>query len=443
MEGYLPQSTCAFFTPIWGTPRANTSLYRSFCFDFSSAASRFSALFSPKRSSFSSRPASRVYRSAGEDTSPSPTSCSKRAGPSPSMSMASRLAKWMRFRRSWAGHWGFVQRTAASPSSRDTCSPQEGHLSGSRKGTLSGGFSTTDTTSGIISPALRIITREPMRISFSAMKSWLWRVARLTVVPARVTGSKTPVGVSTPVRPTFTSMSVRVVSFSSGGYLKASAHRGNRAVLPSSSRWAKLSTLITAPSMGKASSPRLSPKSPINRRMSSMSVALWKMGHTGKPKASSRLRDCSWPERFSPCICWTLKTKMDSPRPAVTRGSFCRRDPAAALRGFLKSFSPKSSCRWHSLSKSPSERNTSPRTSIKGTGSVRRLGMLWIVRRFSVTSSPVTPSPRVEPRVNTPSTYSKATESPSNFGSTTYSTGPAVSRTRRSKSRSSSWEKAS
>ena len=97
---------------------------------------------------------------------------------------------------------------------------------------------------------MRRITREPMAMPFSRMKSWLCRVARLTVVPARVTRENTPVGVSTPVRPTFTSMSRRVVSFSSGGYLKASAHRGNLAVLPSSSRWAKSLTFTTAPSMG-------------------------------------------------------------------------------------------------------------------------------------------------------------------------------------------------
>ena len=166
------------------------------------------------------------------------------------MSMASREAKWIRCRSSWAGHWGFRHRVAASPSARETSSPQEGQRSGKVKGAESGGFSTTATTSGMISPALRRMTREPMRMSFSAMKSWLWRVARLTVVPARVTGWNTPVGVSTPVRPTFTWMSRRVVSFSSGGYLKASAHRGNLAVLPSSSRWEKSLTFTTAPSMG-------------------------------------------------------------------------------------------------------------------------------------------------------------------------------------------------
>jgi len=47
----------------------------------------------------------------------------------------------------------------------------------------------------------------------------LCKVARLTVVPARETGENIPVGVRTPVLPTFISISRRVVSFSSGGYL--------------------------------------------------------------------------------------------------------------------------------------------------------------------------------------------------------------------------------
>ncbi len=47
----------------------------------------------------------------------------------------------------------------------------------------------------------------------------LWSVARLTVVPARRTGSNSATGVSTPVRPTWTTMSVTTVVASSGGNL--------------------------------------------------------------------------------------------------------------------------------------------------------------------------------------------------------------------------------
>jgi len=46
-----------------------------------------------------------------------------------------------------------------------------------------------------------------------------------------------------------TSMSRSVVVFSSGGNLKAIAHRGARLVVPISSRWARLSTFTTAPSI--------------------------------------------------------------------------------------------------------------------------------------------------------------------------------------------------
>lgn len=48
-----------------------------------------------------------------------------------------------------------------------------------------------------------------------------------TLVPARKIGSNTAVGVSTPVRPTVTSMSRTTLSLTSGGYLNAMAQRGN------------------------------------------------------------------------------------------------------------------------------------------------------------------------------------------------------------------------
>ena len=59
----------------------------------------------------------------------------------------------------------------------------------------------------MISPALRISTVSPIRISFSAMKSWLCSVAFVTVVPARRTGATTAFGVSTPVLPTWMTIS--------------------------------------------------------------------------------------------------------------------------------------------------------------------------------------------------------------------------------------------
>ena len=71
-------------------------------------------------------------------------------------------------------------------------------------------------------------------------------------------------------------------------------------------------------------------------------------------------------------------------------------------------------------------------------------GRLRTVRRFSVTSSPVTPSPRVAPRTKTPFSYSRDMERPSIFGSTQYSrpSGRAAAM-RSSKAASSSKENTS
>ena len=71
---------------------------------------------------------------------------------------------------------------------------------------------------------------------------------------------------------------------------------------------------------------------------------------------------------------------------------------------------------------------TSPRTMSRGSFSGRVMGMERMVRRFSVTSSPMRPSPRVAPRTNTPSRYSSATDRPSTLGSTLYSASGKVSR---------------
>ena len=73
----------------------------------------------------------------------------------------------------------------------------------------------------------------------------------MTVVPARRTGSSTALGVSTPVRPTCTTMSSTREGFFSGGYLKATAHLGNLAVEPSFVRSIREFTFTTAPSMSK------------------------------------------------------------------------------------------------------------------------------------------------------------------------------------------------
>jgi hypothetical protein len=69
-----------------------------------------------------------------------------------------------------------------------------------------------------------------------------------------------------------------------------------------------------------------------------------------------------------------------------------------------------------------------------------RSGIDLIVLRFWVTSSPISPSPRVAPRTNAPFSYTREIASPSIFGSVTYSMSslPDSLRTRASHVRSSS-----
>lgn len=123
--------------------------------------------------------------------------------------------------------------------------------------------------------------------------------------------------------------------------------------------------------------------------------------------------------KVSPSTHWTLNTRMSRRRRAATLGSSCRREPAAALRGLAKRGSPRrsrSSLRaWNTFL----GMNTSPRTISLAGASGMTMGIDRTVRRFSVTSSPTRPSPRVAPRTKTPSSYSSATERPSTFGSTT------------------------
>ena len=98
---------------------------------------------------------------------------------------------------------------------------------------------------------------------------------------------------------------------------------------------------------------------------------------------------------------------MPRARVAVTRGSFWRSDPAAALRGLAKTGLPASAIDSLSRSKAATGRNTSPRTSSSsGTGNssvaVSRWGTVSTVLTLGVTSSPVVPSPRVSARTSRP-----------------------------------------
>ena len=99
---------------------------------------------------------------------------------------------------------------------------------------------------------------------------------------------------------------------------------------------------------------------------------------------------------------------MPSARVAVTRGSFWRSEPAAALRGLAKTGLPASVIDSLSRSNASFGRNTSPRTSSSpGVGNSSLAASRWgtesMVLTLGVTSSPVRPSPRVSARTRRPS----------------------------------------
>lgn len=97
-------------------------------------------------------------------------------------------------------------------------------------------------------------------------------------------------------------------------------------------------------------------------------------------------------------------TSIRSGRVAVTRGSFWRSEPAAALRGLANGAFPASTRLALRSPKASIGKNTSPRTSTSsGTSSPASwVGTPSTVRTLSVTSSPVRPSPRVSARVRVP-----------------------------------------
>ena len=163
---------------------------------------------------------------------------------------------------SWAGQSKPLGQTVKGPRAISGV-PQEGHSAGgAQAGPRSrSGSSIRSTTWGMTSPARWMRTRSPSRMSLRATSSRLWRVARLTVTPPISTGRIIATGVTTPVRPTLARIaSTRVISLR-GGNLKAKAQRGCREVVPSRSRAARSSSLITTPSISKPRSSRRASRS--------------------------------------------------------------------------------------------------------------------------------------------------------------------------------------
>ncbi|CAB4590767.1 unannotated protein [freshwater metagenome] len=104
------------------------------------------------------------------------------------------------------------------------------------------------------------------------------------------------------------------------------------------------------------------------------------------------------------------------------RGSFCRSEPAAQLRGLANNCLPASSNSSFNWLKAATGRKTSPRISINDGifFPASECGRPAMVFTFSVTSSPVTPLPRVSALVNWPFSYNKLIASPSTFNSHKY-----------------------
>ena len=154
-----------------------------------------------------------------------------------------------------------VQRATASSAGRSICEPHCGHALGMLKSLADIGLwaSTTETTSGITSPARRTMTVSPMRISLRLSSSSLCSVALVTLTPPTNTAFRRATGVIAPVRPTCTVMSSTMVCASSAGYLCAIANLGARDTNPNSFCWEKLFTLYTTPSISNGKLARLVP----------------------------------------------------------------------------------------------------------------------------------------------------------------------------------------
>ena len=203
------------------------------------------------RSKLASRAPSSRYKSAIDRTRPCSTNCSISFEPRPSTSIAALLTQWRRVPRNIAGQLLLTQRVAASSASRISSEPHSGQLWGKAKAMAAAGLSSisTRTTSGMISPALRTTIVSPACRSSSARRLALCKVARLTMVPARATGSNSATGVITPVRPTWQLSRSKRLGASSAGYFRAIAQRGAFWVKPASACSCNSFNFNTTPSV--------------------------------------------------------------------------------------------------------------------------------------------------------------------------------------------------
>ena len=162
------------------------------------------------------------------------------------MSMARRWAKWSKACLRWAAqNRPPLHLAIASSTKRSMWESQIGQRLGISNGLACCGLrsKTTETTSGMTSPARRTTTVSPTRTSLRRTSSSLWSVALVTVTPPTSTGDSRATGVIAPVRPTWTSIPKTVVISSWAGYLWAIANRGARETNPKVFCWINEFTL--------------------------------------------------------------------------------------------------------------------------------------------------------------------------------------------------------
>ena len=184
---------------------------------FSMALTRFSAFFSPKRSRPHSCAFVRAYSWSASCKSPASTSWAAVFSEKVSMSMASRLAKWLSRITIWGLQPSRLGQNRCAPRS-SSAAPQAGQTSGltmSRSPSLYS--STRPMISGMTSLERRIHTFAPSFTRLRWMSCQLFSVACRTVAPASSTGETRATGVSLPVRPIcqVTSSSTVVISSAS------------------------------------------------------------------------------------------------------------------------------------------------------------------------------------------------------------------------------------
>ena len=307
-----------------------------------------------------------------------------------------------------------------------------------------GRFSTSaSTTYGITSPARSTTTVSPRCRPSRRIWSMLCSVTCVTVTPPIMTGSRSPTGVRLPPLPTCHRQPSSVVGCCSVSYLNAIAHRGALLVTPSFSRWAKLSTLMTIPSVMYGSFGRTFSNSWIPLRTASTSAARLVSAGSGRPHCRSSCVHSQYE---------LDRQRLDLPQPVgqepqLPLGDHLRVQPpqraGRAVPRVLVRFlagRPPILCSPSGSRRCPCRprRGTS---STPGTPSPRNAsGTDRIVRALAVMSSPVFPRPRVAPSTSLPSSYRSDTDAPSIFGSSTYAgvaPSPSVRRTRSSNARTS------